>query len=143
MSGISESVKTVEEEYPATLSHTRILWTTAIVAVIAAILSSVFVSPRFGAGLFIGGILSFLNYYWLKVSLKKVFEKIVGGNGQRFLTANYFPRYLALGAVLAIVYLTKIVPVVAVLLGLSAFAIAIVIEGLILLFLSISKREEV
>ncbi len=142
MSGISEPITTVKE-YPAALSHRRILWLTAAIAVAAAIAGFVFVSQRFGSGLFVGGILSFLNYYWLKVSLKKVFEKIIGGgNSPRFLTANYFPRYLAIGAFLAIVYFTKIVPVVPVLLGLSAFAMAVVVEGLILLFLSFSKREE-
>ncbi len=114
----------------------------AVVVFVASILCFIFVSPTFGAGFIIGGSLAFLNYYWLKGSVERILEKAAGGDRQQFLAANYFLRYLAGGAFVFVIYLTKIIPVVAVLLGLSAFAVAVVIEGLILLFSSISKREE-
>jgi hypothetical protein len=141
MSGNSEP-SAIEKETIAPLSHRRILWTMAIVVFVAAILSLVFVSWQFSLGFIIGGILAFLNYYWLKVSLKRIFDRAIGGEKPRFLVANYFLRYLAIGAVVYIAYLTEAVSIIAVVLGLGVFAVAIVIEGFIRMFSSISKREE-
>jgi hypothetical protein len=145
MSGNFEPVLT-ETNTIAPLSHRRILWTMAIVVFIAGILCSIFVSWQFSIGFVIGGILAFLNYYWLKVSLKRIFDKAIGsgegGEMPRFLGANYFLRYLAFGAILCVVYFSQIVPIVAVLLGLCVFAVALVIEGLLRILSSISKREE-
>jgi chromate transport protein ChrA len=50
-------------------------------------------------------------------------------------------RYVSFGAVLTIVYLTEIVPVAAMLLGLASFALAIIIEAVIRLFSSVFKKE--
>ena len=46
------------------------------------------------------------------------------------LAAKYILRYVALGAVLLLIYMTGIIPVAAVILGLSAFAFAVVFQGL-------------
>ena len=141
MSEISKPVA-IEPEMLPQLSHRRILWTMAIVVITASILSSVFVSRQFGLGLLTGGILAFLNYYWLKISLKRIFDNAIAGEKPSFLSLNYFLRYLGLGLVIYIIYLTQVVPVVSVLLGLCVFAIAIVIEGFLKILSSISKREE-
>ena len=133
----------VEQETIAPLSHRRILWVMSIVVFVAAIFSSVYISWQFGLGFTIGGILAFLNYYWLKVSLKRIFDKATGsGEKPRFLALNYFLRYLGVGAIIYIVYLTKAVPMAAVLFGLCVFAFAVVIEGFLRILSSISKREE-
>ncbi|MGI8494040.1 MAG: ATP synthase subunit I [Pyrinomonadaceae bacterium] len=141
---MSENTEPVATEYtnPVQLSHGRILWAMAIVVLLGAITSSIFVSLRFGAGFTIGGILAFVNYYWLKNSLKKIFDSAAGGEKPSFLSLNYFLRYAAVGLVIYIIYLSEVVPIIAVLLGLGVFAAGIVIEGLILIFSSISKREE-
>lgn len=141
MSGNSKPAA-IEQETLRPLSHRRILWTMGAVVFIAAILTSVFVSWQFGLGFAIGGILAFLNYYWLKISLKRIFDKAVGGEKPSFLGAGYFLRYLAFAAIIGVIYLTRVVPVVAVLLGLCVFAVAIVFEGLLRILSSISKREE-
>ena len=147
MSGNSEP-SAVEPQTIAPLSHRRILRTMAIVVLIGAGLSFAFISWQFGLGFIIGGSLAFLNYYWLKRSLKRIFEGVAaaaatgGGATSRFLSVNYFLRYLGVGAVIYIVYLTQAVSMVAVLLGLCVFAVAIVIEGLLRILSSISKREE-
>jgi hypothetical protein len=145
MSGNSEP-SAFEPETIAPLSHRRILWTMAIIVFVGAIASFVFISRQFGAGFTIGGSLAFLNYYWLKRSLKKIFDGVIAsaetGEKPRFLAVNYFLRYLGVGALIYIVYLTEAVSMVAVLLGLCVFAVAIVIEGFIRMFSSISKREE-
>jgi len=133
----------VEQENVAPLTHRRILTVMAIVAVLSALLSFVFVSWQFGLGVLLGGILSFINYYWLKLSLKKVFERTAHGERPRFLAVRYISRYLALGAILLIVFLTKTVSVVSVILGMASFAFAIVIEGFIRLLASFFIKKEI
>lgn len=143
MSGNSEPVA-VETKTIAPLSHRRILWTMAIIVLSVSVLLAALVSSAFGAGFLIGGILSFINYYWLKIALKKIFEAAAGGEKPSFLSGSYFLRYLALAAAIFIVYQTDVVPIVAVLLGLCVFAAAVFIEGLIRIFnTNTSKREEI
>ena len=131
-----------EQETVAPLTHRRILTVMAIVAVLSAFVSFVLVSWQFGLGVLLGGILSFINYYWLKFSLKKIFEKTAHGERPRFLAVRYTTRYLVLGAVLLVVFLTKTVPVISVVLGMASFALAIVIEGFMRLFASFFNKKE-
>ncbi len=132
-----------EQENFVPLTHRRILIVMGTIAAFGSLLSLVFISWQFGLGVFIGGILSFVNYYWLKFSLKKIFEQAVGGEKPRFLGLRYLFRYLILGVVLTVVFLTETIPVVAVIAGLSSFALAIVIEGFIRIFSSFFKKKEV
>ncbi len=141
MSETSEPIA-AEQENIASLSHRRILVLMGATTILSGLLGSVFVSMPFGAGVFIGGILSFVNYYWLKFSLKKIFEQAVSGSKPRLLGLRYVLRYVILGAILTIVFLTKVMPVASVILGLASFAIAIVIEGFIRIVTSFSKRKE-
>jgi len=141
MSDDSDNV--ITEQQPAPISHRRILWMMGLVAVLASFVGFVFVSWQFGFGVFLGGILSFVNYYWLKVSLKRLFDNAVAhGEKPRFLAVRYFARYLTLGGILTVVFLTKTIPVVAVITGLSSFALAITIEGFIRLFSTFFKSRE-
>ena len=141
MSDDSDSV-TAEQSIPP-ISNRRILWMMGLVAAASSVAGFVFVSWQFGLGVVIGGVLSFINYYWLKVSLKRLFDNAVAhGEKPRFLALRYFGRYLTLGAVLTVVFLTETIPVVAVILGLSSFALAIVIEGFVRLFSTFFKSRE-
>lgn len=141
MSGNSESID--EEQNVQPLSHQRILILMAAAIVAGCILAFIFISKAFGFGVLIGGILSFLNYYWLKQSLKSIFEKAIrDGEKPRLLAVKYFLRYVIFGVILAIVYLTHTVPVVSVIAGLSSLAFAITIEGFIRLFSSFFNKKE-
>ncbi len=142
MSGNSQPIAEEPENF-VPLTHRRILIVMATVAVLGSLLGLIFVSWQSGLGVLIGGILSFVNYYWLKFSLKKIFAQAVSGDKPRFLGLRYLFRYLILGAVLTIVFLTETIPVVAVIAGLASFAAAIVIEGFIRIFLSFFKQKEV
>jgi hypothetical protein len=130
-----EQTGTVKE-----LSHRRILAAMTAAIVVGTTASFVFASANFGFGYLIGGILSLINYYWLKQSLRAIFESAVSGEKPKFLATKYFTRYAAFAAVLTVVYLTKAVPVVAVLLGLASFAFAIMIEAVIRLFSTSFKK---
>ena len=142
MSEDSDSIE-IEPPMPAPMSHRRILWTMAAVAVIGSLAGFAYISREFGLGVLLGGVLSLINYYWLKISLKRLFDNAVAdGQKPRFLAVRYFGRYLTLGAILTVVFLTKTVPVVAMILGLSSFALAIVIEGFIRLFSTFFNSRE-
>lgn len=143
MSENSEPIAPEQETAPPQLSHQRILAVMAIAAAVGSLLSFIFVSWRFGIGVLIGGVLSFVNYYWMKVSLKKIFDRAVLGEKPRFLAARYISRYVVFGIILAVVYLTKIVPVVSVIVGLASFAAAIVIEGFIRIFSANYNQKDI
>ncbi len=138
----ADNIIETEQPTPTVLSHRRILWTMGAVALLSSLAGFIFVSWQFGLGVVLGGVLSLVNYYWLKISLKKIFDQAVGGVRPRFLAVRYFSRYLTLGGILLIVFLTKTVPIVAVILGLGSFALAIVVEGLIRLFSAIFNSKE-
>jgi L-asparagine transporter-like permease len=145
MSEISKPVTTVETGDAPHLSHRRILWITAIVLIVGVAFSLIYAQRDFTLGLIIGGALAFLNYYWLKVSLKNIFDAMAAaGEKPRFLVMRYFLRYATLGFVVVVVYITNIASLLAVLLGLSSIALAVVVEGLIRIFTpNSSKREEI
>lgn len=113
------------------LTHGRILWTMAAIGLGGAIAGAAFGSFRFGLGILIGTALAFVNYYWLKSSLRKIFDAAATGERPRMLAGKYFLRYLILAAAVAVIYAVGLVPIVAVILGLAAFGFAVVIEGLI------------
>lgn len=139
MSENSEQTR-AEPENVKELSHRRILAAMAATVVVGTAASFVFGSANFAFGFLIGGILSLINYYWLKQSLRAIFENAVSGEKPRFLATKYFTRYAAFAAVLAVVYLTKWFSVVAVLSGLASFALAIMIEAALRLFSSGYKK---
>ncbi len=142
MSEDSEQIIEEQQSTVQTLSHKRILTLMALAALLGAIAGFIFGGLSFGIGVLIGGSLSLVNYYWLKRSLKIVFDKAIAGEETQFLAGKYILRYMAFGAVLTVVYLTKTVPIVAVLLGLASFALAIIFEAIIRLFNSFSNKKE-
>lgn len=143
MSESSEPITPEQETAPPTLSHKRILAVMAIAAAVGSLLSFYFISWRFGVGVLIGGVLSLVNYYWMKRSLEKIFDRVVLEEKPRFLATRYISRYLVFGIILAIVYLTKIVPAISVILGLASFAVAIMIEGFIRIFSTNYNQKDI
>lgn len=143
MSEISEPLVTEKNTAAVvTLSHRRILWTMTIVLLIGVVFSLIYAERSFTIGLIIGGILAFVNYYWLKISLKNLFDAMAQSGGKpRFLAAKYFLRYATLGVIVWLAYVTKFASVVAVLLGLASIALAVTIEGLIRIFTTNSSKR--
>lgn len=125
------------------ISHGRILVIMAVIGLAGSIAGAAVVSTSFGAGVFIGSVLAFINYYWLKVSLKKIFDRAVEiGERPRLLGLKYFARYIVLGGVVAIIYATGTVSVVGVILGMGIFGFAVVIEGTLRIFSNpVSEKE--
>jgi len=128
-----------EGENVKPISNTRILWLMALVTVAAGAAGIVFKSWLFGSGVLIGGVLAFLNYYWLKHSLKQVFDMATEGAKPAIFGAQYILRYLVFGLVLSVIFLTDAIPIIAVVLGLASFALAVVIEGILRIVSSVGN----
>lgn len=111
------------------ISHRDILIVMGVVVVVSSIAGFFFGGKAFGFGVIFGGILSYANYFWLEHSTRAMFVNAdMASTGM--LAAKYILRYVAIGAVLFLIYMVNIMPVAAVILGLSAFALAVVIKGL-------------
>ncbi len=132
----------VAEERVAPISNDRILYAMCFVVIIGTLLGFIFGTWRFGLGFFLGGILSFINYYWLKASLKTLFETAAEGEKTPSMATRYFWRYMTIGAIILLVFLTKIFPVVAFVLGLVSFAFAVMIEAFLRIFSNIFRQKE-
>ena len=112
-------------------THQRILWIMAFLGIAGGIVGSAVESFAFGLGIVIGTSLAFANYYWLKSSLRKIFDAARTGERPRMLAGKYFLRYIVLGIVVAVIYIAGVVPIVALVLGLAGFGFAVVIDGMI------------
>ena len=112
-------------------THQRILWIMAFLGIAGGIVGSAVESFAFGLGIVIGTALAFANYYWLKSSLRKIFDAARSGERPRMLAGKYFLRYIVLAIVVAVIYIADIVPIVALILGLAGFGFAVVIDGMI------------
>ena len=130
------------EEQVAPISNDRILYAMCFVVIVGTVLGFTLGTWRFGLGFFLGGILSFINYYWLKASLKTLFETASEGEKPPFMAGRYFWRYITIGAIILLVFLTKIFPVVAFVLGLVSFAFAVMIEAFLRIFSNIFSVVE-
>jgi small-conductance mechanosensitive channel len=141
---MSEEFEPVESDASiADMSHRRILLLMAALEVAGSLAGFIFVSGKFGSGILIGGLLSFVNYYWLKHTLKVIFDRAKGGEKPRLFAFGYIIRYVAFGFVIATIYLSQAIPITAVIAGLGAFAIAVVIEGLLRIYTSFFNKRNI
>ncbi len=98
---------------------------------------------RITSGFWLGCVLSLINFFWLKATLKALFENLSAENAKpNLLALRYISRYSAVAAVIAFSYFFNIISIVATLLGLLNFAFAILIESFILIFFAILGRNE-
>ena len=112
----------------------RILIILAVLSVGGSIAGAALVSARFGLSLLVGCVLAFVNYYWMQRSLKKIFSRAVEGRKPSFIGAGYFIRYLILGCVVAFFYVTELLPISGILVGMAGFGFAVLVEGFIRVF---------
>lgn len=112
------------------ITNRGILIMMAAVAALSTLAGFVFVGVRFGLGVIFGGILAFINYLWLDRSTRAMLGQETAMATTGILAMKYFLRYAAILALLVLIFWTDVLPVTAVVLGLSAFALAVVVQGL-------------
>jgi hypothetical protein len=88
-----------------------------------------FVGQRFGFGVMLGGAFAFINYFWLDRSTKAMMAESAMASTS-ILALKYVLRYVAIGGLLLLIFWSDVLPVTAVIVGLSIFAIAVVAQGL-------------
>jgi len=125
------------------LSHGRILRLMGVLGLAGSVAGTVFAGLYFGLGVLAGSVLAFVNYYWLKFSLRKVFD-LARETGQkpRLLGLKFFGRYVVLAAVVALLYATDAVSVIGLILGMGSFGFAVVLEGMIRIFSGPGKQGQ-
>ena len=122
-------------------SHTRILVIMAVLGLLGGIAGMIFGTVGFGFGIIFGTVLAFGNYFWLKASLKRVFAEAAAGEKPKVSALRYLTRYLVLGIVIAVIFVSNILPIVPVILGLAAFGFATVVEGFIRIFTGLAAGQ--
>lgn len=123
-------------------SHNRILVIMAVVGMIGGFIGIVFVSFAFGFGILTGIGLAFVNYYWLRYSLNRLFTGISEDNKPRYSIFKHLLRYLSLGGVVAVIFITGILPIVVVIVGMAGFGFAVIIEGIIKIFITLFSQTK-
>ena len=116
------------------ISHKRLLIEMAALIALGTVAGLILGGARFGLGILFGGGLAFLNYFWLKRSTALIFERAISGDRARFISLRFISRYVVLGLVILAVHFSGAMHAGAVILGLGAFAFAVVIDGLIRIF---------
>jgi hypothetical protein len=107
----------------------RILVILAVLSVGGSIAGAVLVDARFGLGVLVGCVLAFVNYFWMRRSLRAIFSTAEEGQKPSFVGAGYFIRYLVLGGIVAFLHVFGILPIAAVLVGMAGFGFAILFEA--------------
>lgn len=117
------------------ISHRGILIVMLVIVASASLAGFAFGGVSWGLGIIFGGVLSFANYLWLDRSTRAIFDQSAMAT-TGIMAVKYILRYVAIGLVLLMICLTGAVPIAAVILGLAAFALAVVIQGLKSIILS-------
>ena len=144
MSEVSEpSTTTPPEPDDSVLRRLLIIKSVLLIAGITA--SAFWADLQFTAGLAIGGILGYLNFYWLRSSLGRMLGRAADGTVDPpaiFVIKHNF-RFFSIILIVIGLHVTGLVPLMAMICGLLFLALAIVIEGLIQIFLVLFRREEI
>ena len=135
--------RAVSQKAVPPVTNSRILIIMFAVGILGSLFGSFYFSPRAGIGFFFGTAVAFANYYWLRHSLSQIFSAASEGTKPRFSLLKFFGRYFALGVLIAIVYVTKAVPIESFIFGAAGFAFAVMIEGFIRIFTTIFTTKEI
>ena len=96
-----------------------------IILVLIFIPSLIFGTFKFALGVLMGGFISILNFYWMKRSLSRVFEKL-SGNVKGAVVFKYFIRLAVTAIVLFFLISSDIVNIIGLVIGLSVVVITVV-----------------
>ncbi len=93
-------------------------------------LSLIFMPLNFTLGVLLGGLLSIINYYWLYLSLRKVFRNLTN-KAKTALMVRYYIRFAVTGVVLYFVITGTPADVIGLLVGLSVVVMNIIVSAVI------------
>lgn len=135
-SGFKESENGADQDLAVRLI--RIMAATVVIGVFTSLL---FQSWRVTMGILLGGVLSLLNFHWLRSSIAAAFNRAQEGTRPRIRLAKYVLRYLIIGVSIYSAYKLNLVSLPATFAGLSSFVVALFAEALREGYLIIIRRE--
>jgi len=113
-----------------------------IASVAITVLAGTMLAPwRVSAGLMLGGMLSLLNYHWLRTSIAAVLNG-ESGRRPRVRISRYIVRYMVIGAAVFAAYKLQMVSLPATIVGLCSFVPALLVEAFRQFYFAIIHREE-
>jgi hypothetical protein len=123
--------------------NTRVFRVMVAVTVLSATVSA-FVGPwRFTTGLVIGGVLAIFSHRWLSNSAAAAIRLSIGGGVQQIGLFQFILRYVVVAATLFAATELGIASLSAMLVGLSSFVLALMVEALREFYFAIIQREEI
>ena len=118
------------------------IFRTMIASVALAVIASTMLAPwRVTFGLMLGGVLSLLNYHWLRTSVAAVF-RVSTGERPRARISRYIIRYFVVGGTAFAAYELRLVSLPAMFAGLCSFVPALFVEAFRQFYFAIIRREE-
>jgi hypothetical protein len=133
---MSEDSKPLVEE---TSSVEKRLWRLLLISLAAEIAVSLILATwQFTAGVMIGGSLAIINFRMLQNSVRGIFQ-----TQSNLFAIMFFLRYIGIGLVVFIFYYLETVSVIGILLGISGFVVALMLEAIIQFYFVIIKNEEI
>ena len=119
------------------------IFRTMIAAVSIAVIVSTILAPwQFTGGLMLGGVLSLLNYHWLRTSVAAVFNVDISSERPQAKVSRYILRYFVIGVISFAAYKLRLVSLPATIAGLCAFVPALFVEAGRQFYFAIIHREE-
>jgi len=123
--------------------NTRVFRVMVAVTVLSATVSA-FVGPwRFTNGLVIGGALAIFSHRWLSNSAAAAIRLSIGGGVQQIGLFQFILRYVVVAATVFAAAELGIASLSAMLVGLSSFVLALMVEALREFYFAIIQREEI
>jgi hypothetical protein len=123
--------------------NARVFRVMVAVTVMSAIVST-FVGPwRFTTGLVIGGVLAIFSHRWLSNSAAAAIRLSIGGGVQQIGLFQFILRYVVVAATVFAAAELGIASLPAMLVGLSSFVLALMVEALREFYFAIIQREEI
>ena len=114
------------------------------VTTVIAVTFSAFLGPwRVTVGLLVGGLLALFSHSWLKNSAAAAIRLSATGGTAEWRIAQFILRYIVIAAVVFAGYTLNLMSLPAVLIGLSTFVVAILVEALREFYFAIKQREEI
>lgn len=130
------------ENADAEAMERRLFLCMQVTVVLAVLLSAAFAPWRVMTGLMLGGALSLLNHHWLRASIAAAFGSAAAGTRPQIRMASYVLRYFVIAGAVGLAYWLDAVSLVATLLGLCSFVVALLVEAARQIYLAIAYREE-
>ncbi|MFM8441423.1 MAG: ATP synthase subunit I [Acidobacteriota bacterium] len=130
MSGESPQDQTTSEASPEAAGWRRISLLIVALTGIGALSALGFGDGDFAKAIIVGGGIAWLGYIWLDRSLSRILQTASEGRPASIGALRFIGRYLVIGLLLWLIYRSEIVSMIGVLVGMTSFAFAVILEGI-------------